>query len=619
MSARHPTTDEASRPALPRLPSPTPADAEAVRDALSELYRFRLAPPVSEDGAPDLRSAALAALDEPPAAEGSPESDTATTLGLLRKASASRLTPARAAFRDRARTLAQRAGSLAGAGSDASAERDDLGAFGSRFLDPSALAEVLEEHYDSSAVPATRRARLSEARDALSDFLTDESPPELLLIVEDPARAPGDETAGWRVEVAEDACAAAAQLFDREAERIARVLAAARRVDLESRVDYDSGRHGPWLERFDWQAMSREELLLLTPVVAVVAADRVAGPAMGTLSRLLRSGRPVQVLVTLDPAASPGEAEGALLVDFRFEPAYLGLSHREALVQQTTTARPDHMESGFVRALSAPHTCLHVIADGPAAQTAAIASRAHPLLRYDPEAGATWADRFELALNPQPAEDWPVLDLSVEGPSGGETLSLALTFADFVLGEPAYGGHFRPIPEVVPGDRLIPLAEQSRSRRRDQSITFLWALDDQERLVHLAVSRPLALACRDRLGFWRTLQELAGVATLDQAIAPAAAGGVQPASGEDDPVSGGDGTVSRVAAELQRLIGDRATASRDARALGGAGARSTRSPPPTGRRRRRSRRTCPDCGWRQRPGACRRERTSGSRRSPPCR
>ena len=42
-------------------------------------------------------------------------------------------------------------------------------------------------------------------------------------------------------------------------------------------------------------------------------------------------------------------------------------------------------------------------------------------------------------------------------------------------------------------------------------VPFVWALDHETRLCRLAVSRPLALACRDRLGYWRTLQELAGI------------------------------------------------------------------------------------------------------------
>jgi len=40
---------------------------------------------------------------------------------------------------------------------------------------------------------------------------------------------------------------------------------------------------------------------------------------------------------------------------------------------------------------------------------------------------------------------------------------------------------------------------------------FIWAVDGNAQLHRLLVSRELALACLDRLNFWHTLQELAGV------------------------------------------------------------------------------------------------------------
>jgi ferredoxin len=39
----------------------------------------------------------------------------------------------------------------------------------------------------------------------------------------------------------------------------------------------------------------------------------------------------------------------------------------------------------------------------------------------------------------------------------------------------------------------------------------VWAADDAGRLRRLAITRRLALACRERLDFWHTLQELAGI------------------------------------------------------------------------------------------------------------
>lgn len=458
-----------------------------------------------------------------------PRSDRAP-LHLLAQVARRRLEPARAAFREEARALAVRARALIDAdrhnlpeSREAEAVGGALGQLGSRFLDPAALSGVIDERPGGTALPAARRERLAEALAALQEFLADTEPGPLVLVHDAGHGIAGcDElpAAEWKVEVAEDPCAAAAELFDREAEKVARLRRAVRRVRLETEGAFDAERHEPWLERFDWQAFSPDELLLLTPVVALAAADQVAGAGMVSLSRLLRSGRPVQVLVTVRPAANPGSdgagtAAGALS-EYRFEPAYLGLSHREALVQQTSSARPVHLLRGFDRALAATHAGLHVISpqNDELRDAAALAGRAHPLFRYDPEAGATWADRFDFSDNPQPAEDWPLYHLEVRRQDGGEeTLDLAFTFADFALLEPDLRHHFRPVGGAVPESETVALEEHCRrpSDEEDHRIPFLWGVDGGSRLHRLAVSQPLALACRDRLDFWRTLQELAGV------------------------------------------------------------------------------------------------------------
>ena len=48
-----------------------------------------------------------------------------------------------------------------------------------------------------------------------------------------------------------------------------------------------------------------------------------------------------------------------------FELAYLGISHREAQVHQSSTARPHHLFEGFLSSLDATCAALHVVADRP--------------------------------------------------------------------------------------------------------------------------------------------------------------------------------------------------------------------------------------------------------------
>ncbi len=457
-----------------------------------------------------------------------PESEQAP-LHLLMRAARCRLLPAHIALRDEIGALVAEAQALLTAdrrqpeSQGSGPIQDSLGKLGARFVDPSALAGVLDERGGGTALAPERRESLEKALATLEAYLAAESIPAPILVHDGEHGIPDVDTLGadptpdldaWQITRHMDPCAAATEIFDQQAEAMARVLRAVRRVRLEAGGRFDPERQDPWLARFDWQAFSRQELSLLTPVVALVSAERVAKTQMASLSALLRSGRPVQILVPLSPAVDPGAPES--LAGFRFEPAYLGLAHREALVQQASTARPVHLFRGFARALAATHAGLHVIApaNDPDHHAAALEGRAHPLFLYDPEDGSNWAERFDFSSNPQPSVDWPTYSLETRRPDGSrEPLELAFTFADFALLTPAFRRHFQVISDGVPESELVPIAEYSSTPPDDGSaaIPYLWTVDGSEKLLRLAVSRPLALACRDRLDFWRTLQELSGV------------------------------------------------------------------------------------------------------------
>lgn len=471
--------------------------------------------------------------------------DADTPLHLLLAAAASRLGPAREAFAAEVRELAELLGGMleadrrkGAAGREAGALGAGMGQAGGSLINPEALAGVVQSRRGGSTLAPERRASLENALAALGEVTAE---PASLVLVHDAAEGAPLGLEGVRAVESEEPLAAAAELFDEEAEKLARVLRAVRVARLETQGKYDPERHDPWLARLDWQAFSREEMALLPPVVARVGAETAARGGMLALSRLLLSGRPVQVLMTVDPAADPGAAEDDPLSGFRFEPAYLGVSHREAWVQQGSAARPAQLMDGFRRALAGTRGALHVAAvppvDAPTKKTdskktdstktdsraagrralawlaagAALEGRAHPVFRYDPEAGASWARRFDFTGNPEPEEDWPRGQLACRREDGQEqTLDLTFTFADFALLSPLYRGHFQPVPEGVPEAELTPLAEWLEELEETHTVPFVWGVDSGS-LLRLAVSRPLALACRDRLGFWRTLQELAGV------------------------------------------------------------------------------------------------------------
>jgi hypothetical protein len=456
-----------------------------------------------------------------------------TAFALFGEAAEDRFRPARAAFLSRVREVSDKTRAVLEKdrmkrpeSKGRKPETRDVGAVGSRYFDPSALSAIVRSAGGGAALPEDRRERWEAALEIL-DRDADTGIPDSLVLIHDGSLSKTAEAKlpGWTIERSDDPCVVAAERFDEAADVLAGILRAERLARLEYDGDYDHDVHGPWLARLDWHAFSREELSILPPVVAVLSADSAAGPGLLSLSRLILSGRPVHVIVLDHPAHNPGMADEEW-GGFRFEPGYLAMSHREVWVQQTTVARPRHMTAGFGHALRGVRTALHVVACGFDAKGneprlgpwffagAAVESRAFACFRYNPEAGNSWARRLDFSGNPEPEENWPVYELTARRQNGGEeTLALPFTFADFALLDPAYVRHFRLVPDGIPEADLVSLPAYLDLSTADavRKIPFIWGVDGRGTLRRLAVTRLLALAARDRLGYWRTLQELAGL------------------------------------------------------------------------------------------------------------
>ena len=257
------------------------------------------------------------------------------------------------------------------------------------------------------------------------------------------------------------------------------------------------------------------------------SADYLATDGLPTFSHLLGSRVPVQVLSWVraydNPAVLPGDGP---FDAYRFELANFGIGHRQVVVAQTSAARHEDLLSGFLCALDSNRTSLHLINRGTQTKvskpilepwfvaSAALESRAHPFLLVDPDAGDHAAKRFRFDGNPQPEVDWPVETLQYRGADGEDTtMELAFTFADYALLMPALHEHFRMVPEGFESDQLVTVADYlaAESEQLDRLVPFVWGIDENGVLTRLVVSRPLVFACRDRLNYWHSLQELAGI------------------------------------------------------------------------------------------------------------
>lgn len=412
--------------------------------------------------------------------------------------------------------------------------RDSVGPEGERF-DPAALSAVMDHSKGTQAMPLERRARIERVLEILEDWRPDPIRVRFVHL--------GGVSGHWLSESQDtqdltdpDPPAKATELFDQEAAKLADVFAAVRIAQLEIDGIYDPAIHDPWFNNFHWEAFSQEELLLVPSVIALDDADRVAGSGLHSFSRLLSSGRPVQVMIRILAHNNPGAlSDENPFQAYRTELGYLGISHRQAVVTQSSAARHRHLLRCFLDALDATHTSLNLITTGLRPDPlvplnawlvagAGIEGRAHPFFRINPAAGDFAAARMDFSENPQETRDWPIHPFRYRDQDGnGIETQLPFTFADYALLIERLRDHFRIIPPGCDSDALVPVADYLAlsPEEANRLLPFIWAVDDNNLLHRLVISRELILACRDRLNFWHTLQELAGVRSpyVEQAIA----------------------------------------------------------------------------------------------------
>jgi|TARA_B100000315_G_scaffold183738_4_gene172700 ferredoxin len=397
----------------------------------------------------------------------------------------------------------------------------------SRYFDTSAFSGVMgKQTHGSESMSAERKQRIEGALKILQAY---EDDPVLVRCIGNLH----DEQASRQFEQIDcieivdhaDPCSGAAAAFDAEAGRYGRIFAAARIADLEMEGAYDPSIHDDWFASFDWQAFTPQELQLISPLVALESAENIAAEGLRSFSQQLRSGKPIQILASVSAYDNPGIEPGQdPLHSYRMELGYFGIGHRQAVIVQSSSARHEHLLGGFVSALNTIRTSLHLVDSGFQDEdlyldpwivaSAALESRAHPYIEINPTAGDATAERSRFDGNPQSELDWPVNSLTYLDDGGAEVaLQLPFTFVDYSLLMPQLRHHFRPVAPNCRSDDLLPVAEYLAlpADQADRSLPFVWAVDAEGLLSKVVVSRALMLACRDRLSYWRTLQELAGV------------------------------------------------------------------------------------------------------------
>ncbi len=406
--------------------------------------------------------------------------------------------------------------------------RESVGDAVDDLIDSELLSNVIGEQRGSGHMDTERRERLTEVASRLRAFLDRDDEALVHILHGDDFDAAGfDEEPICAVRRCDDPCTEAFELAERLASERAALYRAVRIGRLEVAGKYYPPHHNPWFETFGPDAFTRDERLTLPLVAAFDSADRIAGEGLQSLSRLLRGESPVHILVPIRPGGNPGEGtDPGKYSRARLELAYIGISLRKAWVDHSSAARPDHLARSFSSSLSTTRPALHLYTPGlddlrhaPRLNTwlrcgIELEGRAHPFFRYNPEGGPSWASRFDFTGNPQPESDWPVHSLEVPGGKDGtKEVELPFTFADFAVLEERFASSFRVIPESIGDEHLIDVGSyiDLDPEVMSERIPFIWAVDGHGEQFRLAVTRKLALLAADRLSFWNTLQELAGV------------------------------------------------------------------------------------------------------------
>jgi ferredoxin len=424
----------------------------------------------------------------------------------------------------------------------------ELGGAATRYLDPDALAETLPKGPGWALLDERRRRCIEETLATIERHLESDAPPAPAIFL----RPPGVDLHLPEAAQCEhaDPLAAAEGYFDGVARGMAALFGAARRAQLLLADTYRPEVHDEALACLSWESFTAAELALLPAVTVVTTGRHLRERGQGSLSELLRSSRPVRVLVQDDLTATD---EALDLSRYHVDLGQLVMAHRETFALSTTLARPDRMVERLVRMLGEPRpgvVLVQLAASAPASwrpllAEAALRGRACPDFLYDPEAGPSWADRFDVEGNPEPERAWPLQRIPHLDGTDEQTLEVDFTFADAVALEPAYQRHLRAVPRVAWDDDVqLPLA-QYLSRLEPgvvvREIPFLWVVDEGGTLQRAVVTRELAVACRDRLRTWRVLQEFGG---FENAYAERAAASAREAA---------EAEAMRERAELVRL------------------------------------------------------------------
>jgi len=348
----------------------------------------------------------------------------------------------------------------------------------------------------------------------------------------------------WANHLFQDSPSMAMGIFEGHMAKMAEGFKAIRKAELELEGKYEPSQHDEFFTYFNWEQFTEEEWLLCPPVVALGGDGAMYDIGFQNLSRLMASGKPIKVMV-VDTQVYSNTGGQACTSGFigqvsdmaqygkvwkgkpepRKEIGLIAMAHRNTYVLQGSMANTSQMIEGFIDGLMAKRpavfnlytTCQpeHGVGDDLGVHQAKLAleSRAYPLFKYNPDAGKTAAEAFDLEGNPAMDALWPTYKLKYLEYGQERTLEVAMTFADFALTEGRFRKHFRKVPRDAWNDNMVVLSEflEMDEADREDKFPYIWAVDRQQKLNRVLVAKTIVESCEERRDFWIMLRDLAGI------------------------------------------------------------------------------------------------------------
>lgn len=348
----------------------------------------------------------------------------------------------------------------------------------------------------------------------------------------------------WSNNLFQDSPSVALGLFEGHMRKMGEGFKAIRQARMELDGQFKLNDPACELSYFGWKDFSDEEWLLCPPVVAVGGDGAMYDIGFQNLSRALMSGTPVKILVvdTQSYSNTGGQSCTSGFVgqvadmapygkqwkgktEIRKEMGLIGMAHRSAFVLSSSASHLTHLLEGYIDGLNARRPALfniytscqpeHGIGDDMSNKHGrmAVESRAYPLFRFDPDAGASLEECCSIEGNPDIDRDWISWTLKYTDEKGNPAeMEVPFTFVDFAMIEGRFRKHFRKAPPETWNDTMIPVHEflDLAEDERDGLHPYVWGVDGKNRLMRVLVAQELIHSCEERRAYWTQLRGLCG-------------------------------------------------------------------------------------------------------------